>query len=98
MTPNIDKSMKNFSIIPTAIIYSAGIVWCLWFIYQPIKNDLGITFTALTIVFYLTFAALIIKTKNKLLTFVLTSPIFIFISTVIVGMLWYIVALSLGIE
>ena len=90
--------MDNFSIIPTVKIYAVGIVWWLWFMYQPIELDMGLILVLFTAIFYFTFIVALIKSKTKIITLILTSPVFASISIIVAGAIWYIVAEFLGIS
>ena len=89
--------MDKFSILPTIKIYSAGAIWWLWFIYQPMENDMGLTLILFTVIFYFVFLNLLIKSEHKVILLLVTLPLSISISIIIIGTLWYLTSLSLGI-
>ncbi len=85
--------MNNISILPSLKIYAVGFVWWVWFLYQPFDWDKSIIIILLSMVFYILYFKIFMNTENRFVFVCLTAPVFISLSVVIVGAVWYLVAL-----
>lgn len=87
--------MDNITILPTLKIYAVGLVWWLWFLYQPFDWDRSIFLILISIVFYILYVKNLVGNGNRLIYILLTAPVFISISVIIVGTAWYLIAESI---
>lgn len=87
--------MDNINIFRPALkIYIVGVVWWIWFFYQPFDWDRSVVLILFTIFFYVLYLKNFLDSENRLIYIVLTSPIFISISVIVVGVVWYLIGVA----
>ena len=81
--------MSNKDVSSVLMVYVSGVAWWLWFLYQPLDWDRNAVIVFLTVVFYMLYVKGIVQGERRLLFALVTSPAFIPISIVVLGVAWY---------
>lgn len=77
---------------PILKIYAIGFIWWIWFLTQPFDWDKSILIIFISAIFYILYFKLFTNNKSRLIYMLLTAPMLISISFIIVGTVWYLIA------